>query len=72
MGLLFGAALVLVSCGETVNIGENGVAQGITVQASGTADVVPDAVRISLSVSVLAETSELALNGASTTAEVVR
>ena len=66
------SALVLVSCGETVNIGENGVAQGITVQASGTADVVPDAVRISLSVSVLAETSELALNGASTTAEVVR
>ena len=69
---IIASALVLVSCGETVNIGENGVAQGITVQASGTADVVPDTVRISLSVSVLAETSELALNGASTTAEVVR
>jgi len=66
------SALVLVSCGETVNIGENGVAQGITVQASGTADVVPDAVRVSLTVSVLAETNELALSEMSATAEVVR
>jgi len=66
------SALVLVSCGETVNIGENGVAQGITVQASGTADVVPDAVRVSLTVSVLAETNDLALSEMSATAEVVR
>jgi len=66
------SALVLGACGETVNIGENGVAQGITVQATGTADVVPDAVRLSLSVSVLAETNEVALSQAANTSETVR
>jgi uncharacterized protein YggE len=65
-------ALVLSACGETVNIGENGVAQGITVQATGSADVVPDAVRISLAVSVLAETNDVALSQASAVADVVR
>jgi len=54
IAVLAASAIALASCGETGNIGENGVAQGITVQATGTADVVPDAVRISLSVSVLA------------------
>ena len=66
------SALVLGACGETVNIGENGVAQGITVQATGTADVVPDAVRLSLSVSVLAESNDVALSGAASTSENVR
>ena len=66
------SALVLGACGETVNIGENGVAQGITVQATGTADVVPDAVRLSLSVSVLAESNDVALAGAASTSENVR
>lgn len=66
------SALVLGACGETVNIGENGVAQGITVQATGTADVVPDAVRLSLSVSVLAESNDVALSGAANTSENVR
>jgi hypothetical protein len=70
--LILASALVLGACGETVNIGENGVAQGITVQATGTADVVPDAVRLSLSVSVLAESNEVALSQAATTAESVR
>ena len=65
-------ALFLVGCGETVNIGENGVAQGITVQATGTADVVPDAVRLSLSVSVMADTSETALSRVATSADAVR
>ena len=55
-----------------MNIGENGVAQGITVQATGTADVVPDSVRLSMSLSVLAETNELALAQLATTAELVR
>ncbi len=66
------SALVLGACGETVNIGENGVAQGITVQATGTADVVPDAVRLSLSVSVLAESNDVALSGAASTSENMR
>ena len=71
--ILFSAsALILAACGETVNIGENGVAQGITVQATGTADVVPDSVRLSMSLSVLAETNELALAQLATTAELVR
>lgn len=66
------SAIALSACGETVNIGENGVAQGITVQATGTADVVPDAVQISLAVSVLAETNDVALAQASASADVVR
>ena len=66
------SALFLVCCGETVNIGENGVAQGITVQATGTADVVPDAVRLSLSVSVMADTSETALSRVAISADAVR
>ena len=70
--LILASALVLGACGETVNIGENGVAQGITVQATGTADVVPDAVRLSLSVSVLAESNEVALSQAASTAESIR
>jgi uncharacterized protein YggE len=64
--------LALVACGETVNIGENGVPQGITVQATGSTEEVPDAVQLSLSVSVLAETSEAALAAASSTAATVR
>jgi len=70
--MLVASAIALSACGETVNIGENGVAQGITVQATGTADVVPDAVQISLAVSVLAETNDVALAQASASADVVR
>ena len=70
--MLVASAIALSACGETVNIGENGVAQGITVQATGTADVVPDAVRLSLAVSVLAETNDVALAQASTSADAVR
>ena len=72
MVLVVASALALAACGETVNIGEGGVSQGITVQASGTADVVPDAVRVSISVSVLAESNEVALSQASETAAMVR
>jgi uncharacterized protein YggE len=70
--VLVASAIALSACGETVNIGENGVAQGITVQATGTADVVPDAVRVSLAVSVLAETNDVALAKASASADAVR
>ena len=75
LGAIVGAvtcALALSACGETVTIGDGGVAQGITVQASGVSDVVPDAVRLSLSVSVLADTSEAALAEASLVADEVR
>jgi len=65
-------ALALSACGETVTIGDGGVAQGITVQASGVSDVVPDAVRLSLSVSVLADTSEAAMSEATSTAAAAR
>jgi hypothetical protein len=66
------SAFVLVGCGDTVNVGDNGVSQGITVQATGVADVVPDAVRVSLSVSVVAEANDVALSQVAATAEVVR
>ena len=66
------SAFVLVGCGDTVNVGDNGVSQGITVQATGAADVVPDAVQVSLSVSVVAETNDVALSQVAATAEVVR
>ena len=66
------SALVLVWCGDTVNVGDNGVSQGITVQATGVADVVPDAVQVSLSVSVVAEANDVALSQVAATAEVVR
>ena len=75
LGVLVGAvtcALALSACGETVTIGDGGVAQGITVQASGVSDVVPDAVRLSLSVSVLADTSEAAMSEATSTAAAAR
>jgi len=66
------SAFVLVGCGDTVNVGDNGVSQGITVQATGVADVVPDAVQVSLSVSVIAEANDVALSQVAATAEVVR
>ena len=66
------SAFVLVGCGETVNVVDNGVSQGITVQATGVADVVPDAVQVSLSVSVVAEANDVALSQVAATAEVVR
>jgi uncharacterized protein YggE len=75
LGVLVGAvtcALALSACGETVSIGDGGVAQGVTVQATGVSDAVPDAVRVSLSVSVLADTSEVALAEASLAADEVR
>ncbi|MEY3615690.1 MAG: hypothetical protein RLZZ518_691 [Actinomycetota bacterium] len=72
IAILTCSVFVLSACGETVNIGDDALAQGITVQATGVADVVPDAVRLSLSVSVLAESGEIALSQASTTADLVR
>lgn len=72
IGVVVAGAFVLGACGETVNIGDNGVSQGLTVQATGTADIVPDAVRVSFGVSVLADTNEKALAEASNVADIVR
>lgn len=72
LGALVLGSLVLTACGETVNIGDGAPPQGITVSAIGTADVVPDAVQVSLIVSVLAESNEEALAATSDAAQRVR
>jgi len=72
IAVVVASALALAACGETVNIGDNGVGPGITVQATGTADVQPDSVRVSISVSVLAETNDIALAQAADAAASVR
>ena len=72
IGVVLASALVLAACGETVNIGDDGVAESITVQAVGTADVVPDSVRLSLTVSVVSDSNEDALSLAASAADRVR
>ncbi|MGA1031420.1 MAG: SIMPL domain-containing protein [Ilumatobacteraceae bacterium] len=72
IGVVIASALVLTACGETVNIGDDGVAESITVQAVGTADVVPDSVRLSLTVSVVSDSNEDALSLAASAADRVR
>jgi len=72
VGVIIASALVLAACGETVNIGDDGVAESITVQAVGTADVVPDSVRLSLTVSVVSDSNEDALSLAASAADRVR
>ncbi len=69
------SVLVLAACGQddgdTVVINGSS-SRGLTVQATGIAMAVPDAVRMSLTVSVLADTSENALAQASEAADKVR
>lgn len=69
------SVLVLAACGqddgETVVINGSS-SRGLTVQATGIAMAVPDAVRMNLTVSVLADTSENALAQASEAADKVR
>lgn len=66
------AVVALASCGETVNIGGDAVGDGITVRATGTANVVPDAVRLSLAVSAVADTPDEATGRVATSADAVR
>ena len=58
-------AVVLTGCsiggGDTYN-GADADAHGVTVQATGTAKVVPDGVSFTFSISVLAENTEEALS----------
>ena len=72
ISVVIASALVLAACGETVNIGDDGVAESITVQAVGTADVVPDSVRLSLTISVVSDSNEDALSLAASAADGVR
>ena len=72
------ALLVLRSCGDGDGMGRDHddhgskSSQGVTVQATGTINVVPDGVSFNFAVSVLAQSSETAMSDASTTAEQVR
>ena len=72
------ALLVLRGCGDGGGMGrdhdEHGskTSQGVTVQATGTINMVPDGVSFNFAVSVLAQSSETAMSDASATAEKVR
>ena len=75
------ALLVLRGCGDGYGMGRNHddyeghgskSSQGVTVQATGTVNVVPDGVSFNFAVSVLAQSSETAMSDASATAEQVR
>ena len=72
------ALLVLRGCGDGDGIGRDHddhgstSSQGVTVQATGTVNVVPDGVSFNFAVSVLAQSSETAMSDASASAEQVR
>ena len=72
------ALLVLRGCGDGGGMGrdhdEHGskTSQGVTVQATGTINMVPDGVSFNFAVSVLAQSSETAMSDASAAAEKVR
>ena len=72
------ALLVLRGCGDGEGMGRDHddhgskTSQGVTVQATGTVNVVPDGVSFNFAVSVLAQSSETAMSDASSTAEQVR
>lgn len=75
MALSLVSVLVLAACGgddrETVVVNDSS-SRGVTVQATGTAMAVPDAVRMYLTVTVLADTSKDALAKVSDAADKVR
>ena len=72
------ALLVLRGCGDGEGMGRDHddhgskTSQGVTVQATGTVNVVPDGVSFNFAVSVLAQSSETAMSDASAAAEKVR
>jgi uncharacterized protein YggE len=72
------ALLVLRGCGDGGGMGRDHddhgskTSQGVTVQATGTVKVVPDGISFNFAVSVLAQSSEIAMSEASATAEQVR
>ena len=72
------ALLVLRGCGDGERMGRDHddhgskTSQGVTVQATGTINVVPDGVSFNFAVSVLSQSSETAMSDASAAAEQVR
>ena len=72
------ALLVLRGCGDGGGMGRDHddhgskTSQGVTVQATGTINMVPDGVSFNFAVSVLAQSSETAMSDASAAAEQVR
>jgi uncharacterized protein YggE len=74
------AMLVFRECGDgrgmmddfDGNYDRDSSAQGVTVQATGSVKVVPDGVSFNFAISVLAQSSEIAMSDASATAEQVR
>jgi uncharacterized protein YggE len=78
--ILAGAGAIMLIAGTlsscagdiTVETKEVGPSSGVVVQATGEAEMVPDAIRLSLTVSALAEESAAALNEASGVAAKVR
>ena len=72
------ALLVLRGCADGEGMGRDHddhgskSSQGVTVQATGTINVVPDGVSFNFAVSVLAQSSETAMSDASAAAEQVR
>jgi len=72
------ALLVLRGCGDGDGMGRDHddhgskTSKGVTVQATGTVKVVPDGVSFNFAVSVLAQSSEMAMSDASAAAEKVR
>ena len=72
------ALLVLRGCGDGERMGRDHddhgskTSQGVTVQATGTINVVPDGVSFNFAVSVLSQSSETAMSDASAAAEKVR
>ena len=72
------ALLVLRGCADGEGMGRDHddhgskASQGVTVQATGTINVVPDGVSFNFAVSVLAQSSETAMSDTSAAAEQVR
>lgn len=69
------SVLVLAACGDDdreIVVSTNSNSRGLTVQATGIAMAVPDAVRMYLTVTALADTTEDALSEASAAADKVR
>ncbi|MEO5973646.1 MAG: SIMPL domain-containing protein [Ilumatobacteraceae bacterium] len=69
------SVLVLAACGSDdreIVVSTNSNSRGLTVQATGIALAIPDAVRMYLTVTALADTSKNALSEASAAADKVR
>jgi hypothetical protein len=73
-GAVLALIAVLSSCTDTINVRSEGgqLPSGLTIQATGEAKVVPDSVRLNLTVMSVSTENETALNEVSSAAEEVR